>query len=100
VNYAARCIYSFCSKLLPTVFKVGLATTVPAVAALYHLQKILSAVAVKVWIGEASHSVLFPPLTGAAGTAFIVKVTAVSRTYATRSCVYRLGIIDFSSYCI
>jgi hypothetical protein len=34
------------------------------------------AVAVKVWIGEASHSVL-PPLTGAAGTAFIVKVTAV-----------------------
>ncbi|MFV0566042.1 MAG: hypothetical protein ACK5NB_09445 [Flavobacteriaceae bacterium] len=35
------------------------------------------AVAVRVWIGLDSHSVLFPPLVGAVGAAFIVKVTAV-----------------------
>ena len=34
------------------------------------------AVAVNVWIGEASHSVLFPPDTGADGAALMVSVTA------------------------
>ena len=66
--------------IVPTVFKVGLATTVPPVAAVNHTTLEPDgavAVAVSVWIGLAWHTVWLPPLIGADGAALIVKVTAV-----------------------
>ena len=65
---------------MPTKLSIGLATTVPPVAALYHTTLDPDgavAVAVSVWIGLASHTVWLPPLTGADGAALIVNVTAV-----------------------
>ena len=64
---------------MPTVFSVGLATTVPPVAAVNHTTLDPDgavAVAVSVWIGLASHTVWLLPV-GAAGAALIVSVTAV-----------------------
>ena len=63
------------------MFNVGLATTVPPIAAVY--QTIVEpagavAAAVNVWIGDCSHSVTFGALaTGATGASVIVNVTAV-----------------------
>ena len=65
---------------MPTALSVGLATTVPPVAALYHTTLDPDgavAVAVSVWIGLASHTVWLPPEVGAAGAALIVSVTGV-----------------------
>ena len=67
--------------IVPTVFNVGLATTVPPVAAVYQTTVDPAgavAVAVKVWIGDASHSVILVAVaTGATGAGVIVNVTAV-----------------------
>ena len=65
---------------MPTVFSVGLATTVPPVGAVNHTTLDPDgavAVAVSVWIGLAWHCVWLPPLIGADGAALIVSVTAV-----------------------
>ena len=65
---------------MPTVFSVGLATTVPPVAAVNHTTLLPDgavAVAVSVWIGLASHTVWLPPLVGAAGAALMVSVIGV-----------------------
>ena len=59
------------------VFLVGLATRLPPVAASYQVIVPPLAVAVKVCIGDCSHTVWLPPLVGAAGAALMVKVTGV-----------------------
>ena len=61
---------------MPTVFNIGVVTTVPAVAESNHvkvspLTKV--AVAVNVWIGDASHSTISPPELGGVGP-FVVAV--------------------------
>ena len=66
--------------MFPTVFKVGVGTTLPPEAKVYQVIPVVEAkasLAFKVWIGLSSHSVIFPKLVGAAGAAVIVKVTAV-----------------------
>ncbi len=62
------------------MLRVGLATTAPPVAAVYHTTPTVDAkasFASKVCIGLASHSVILPELAGADGAPVIVKVTAV-----------------------
>jgi branched-subunit amino acid ABC-type transport system permease component len=59
---------------------VGDVTTFPPVAASYHSTTeplAAEAVAVMVCAGLCKHWVMFPPLVGAGGTAFMVKTTAV-----------------------
>ena len=68
--------------MLPTVFKVGLATTFPSVGASYQVKVIpvigvMALLALSVCIGESSHSVIFPVDIGAVGAGLMVKVTAV-----------------------
>ena len=66
---------------VPTLFSIGLAITLPPVAASYQTTVAPAgavAVAVRVWIGDCSHSVMFEADTvGAAGAGLIVRVTAV-----------------------
>ena len=63
------------------MFRIGLVTTFPPLAASYQTTVAPAgavAVAVSVWIGDCSHSVMLEAATtGASGAALIVNVTAV-----------------------
>ena len=68
--------------MVPIVFKVGFATTVPSVAAVYQVTVcpgvgVIALMALSVCIGNSSHCVIFPVEMGAVGAALIVNVTAV-----------------------
>ena len=60
--------------IVPVALSVGLATSLPPVAASYQttVEPLGAvAVAVSVWMGDVSHSVWSPPETGAAGNSLI-----------------------------
>ena len=69
--------------MVPIVFKVGLATTTPPEAALYHVTVcpdvvVITVFALRVCIGDNSHCVIVVAVAiGAVGAALIVNVMAV-----------------------
>ncbi len=68
--------------MVPTVFKIGLATIFPSVAASYQVKVmptigVMALLASRVCIGDTSHWVIFPVDIGAVGAGSMVNVTAV-----------------------